>query len=56
MGGSVVSFGFATNVQVLGSNFLGQEQVERVQRERLGSVTEGDLSNATRADELYDRK
>lgn len=56
MDGSVRSFAFATNVQVPGNNFLSQEQANRMQKERLGSITQGDLSDAATADELYDRE
>lgn len=55
MDGSVRSFGFATNVQVPGSNFLSQEQADRMQKEQLGSVTDGDLSDPATQDSLYDR-
>lgn len=56
MDGSVRSFAFATNVQVPGTNFLSQEQAERMKQERLGSITQGDLGDAATADELYDRE
>lgn len=56
MDGSVRSFSFATNVQVPGNNFLSQEQADRMQKERLGSITRGDLSDPATADELYDRE
>lgn len=56
MDGSVRSFGFATNVQVPGSNFLSQQQADRMNAERLGSVTDGDLSDPATADSLYDRE
>lgn len=55
MDGSVRSFGFATNVQVPGNNFLSQQQADRMNAERLGSVTNGDLSDPATADSLYDR-
>ncbi|MEP3478551.1 MAG: DUF1559 domain-containing protein [Fuerstiella sp.] len=56
MDGSVRSFAFATNLQVPGTNFIGVEQAERMQKERLGSITQGDLSDPDTADELYDRE
>lgn len=56
MDGSVRSFGYATNVQVPGTNFLSQEQADRMKKERLGSITDGDLSDPATADSLYDRE
>lgn len=54
--GSVHSFSFATNLQVPGNNLIEQEQADRMQEERLGSITQGDLSDPATADELYDRE
>lgn len=41
---------------VPGSNFLSQAQVDLMQKNRLGFVSDGNLSDPTRQDELYDRR
>ena len=55
MDGSVRSFGFATRVEVPGANFLTQAQADRMNQERLGFVTNGDLNDTATQDALYDR-
>ena len=54
--GSVRSFGRAFKVDVPGANFLSSEQATMMDDNRLGFVTDGDLSNPQTRDSLYDRE
>lgn len=54
--GSVRAFGYATAAEVPGPNFLSQQQVDLMNKNRLGFITDGDLQNAETRDSLYDRE
>jgi prepilin-type N-terminal cleavage/methylation domain-containing protein/prepilin-type processing-associated H-X9-DG protein len=54
MDGSVRSFAYASNVQVPGDNYLSQAQADMMKKKRLGFVSEGNLNDPTKQDELYD--
>ncbi|MCA9060603.1 MAG: DUF1559 domain-containing protein [Planctomycetaceae bacterium] len=53
--GHVETFGYATHVEIPGANFLSQQQVDLMQKHRLGFATRGDLGDSQSRDELYDR-
>jgi len=55
MDGSVRSFGYASRIDVPGSNFINPDQAARMEEERLGYVTEGTLGDPAHQDDLYDR-
>lgn len=55
MDGSVRTFGYASTIEVPGSNFIDPAQAARMAEERLGYVTEGTLDDPLKRDELYDR-
>lgn len=44
------------HVEVPGSNWLSQEQADLMEKHDLGFVSNGNLSDASRRDELYDRE
>jgi prepilin-type N-terminal cleavage/methylation domain-containing protein/prepilin-type processing-associated H-X9-DG protein len=52
--GHVETRGFGTYVEVPGANFLSQEQADRMDEERLGSVIDGDPADPATRDALYD--
>lgn len=54
--GSVRTFGRASSVSVPGPNYLSQQQADRMEAERLGFVTNGDLNDPLTRDSLYDRE
>ena len=54
--GHVESMARGWAVEVPGSNFLSVPQVERMEKERLGFVTAGNLDDPELQDELYDLK
>ncbi len=56
MDGSVRSFGYASRIEVPGTNFIDPAQAARMEEERLGYVTDGTLDDPLRRDELYDRR
>ncbi len=54
--GHVESYSWATAVEVPGDNYLFDEQVELMERKRLGFLSTGNLQNPALRDELYDRE
>jgi prepilin-type N-terminal cleavage/methylation domain-containing protein/prepilin-type processing-associated H-X9-DG protein len=52
--GHVESFSYAVHVDVPGSNFLSPDQVQLIEKKRLGFVSGGNLQDPLRRDELYD--
>ena len=56
MDGSVRTFGYASRIDVPGTNFINPDQAARMEEERLGYVTEGTLEDPNHRDDLYDRQ
>jgi prepilin-type processing-associated H-X9-DG protein len=56
MDGSVRTFGYASRIDVPGTNFINLDQAARMEEERLGYVTEGTLDDPDHRDDLYDRQ
>ena len=54
--GHVESRSYQTHVVVPGENFLSPEQASLMASKRLGFVSEGNLQDPAKADELYDRQ
>lgn len=54
--GHVESFSWATSVEVPGENYLFEEQVQLMEKKRLGFLSRGNLQNPALRDELYDRE
>ncbi|MCA9062608.1 MAG: DUF1559 domain-containing protein [Planctomycetaceae bacterium] len=54
--GHVETFGYATRIEVPGSNFLSRKQADLMEEHRLGFATRGDLGDIQTRDELYDRE
>ncbi|MGC1272337.1 MAG: DUF1559 domain-containing protein [Planctomycetaceae bacterium] len=54
--GHVETRAFDFFVEVPGSNFLSQEQADRMEEERLGSTTDGNLDDPATRDNLFDLK
>lgn len=52
--GHVESVSYATYVEVPGDNYLSNEQVALMEEKRLGFVSEGNLQDPLKRDELYD--
>lgn len=52
--GHVESVSYATYVEVPGDNFLSDEQVKLMEKNRLGFISAGNLQDPLRRDELYD--
>jgi prepilin-type N-terminal cleavage/methylation domain-containing protein/prepilin-type processing-associated H-X9-DG protein len=53
--GHVETMGRSWKVEIPGSNWLLSEQAARMEEERLGYVSGGNLNDPSRQDELYDR-
>lgn len=56
MDGSVRTFGYESQVDVPGPNFIDPDQAARMEEERLGYVSEGTLGDPAHQDDLYDRQ
>lgn len=54
MDGSVRSYSHANHVDVPGNNFLSQQQADLMDKHRLGFVSDGNLHDPLKRDELYD--
>ena len=54
--GHVESRGRQTYIEVPGSNFIQQPQADLMEQHRLGYVSNGNLNDPARRDELYDRE
>ena len=54
MDGSVRSYSYASRIDVPGNNFLSQDQADLMNKKRLGYVSEGNLQDPAKQDELYD--
>lgn len=52
--GHVESFSYAVHVDVPGDNFLSPEQVQLMEKKRLGFISAGNLQDPLKRDELYD--
>ena len=52
--GHVEGVSYATNVEVPGDNFLSDEQVTLMEKNRLGFISAGNLQDPLKRDELYD--
>jgi prepilin-type N-terminal cleavage/methylation domain-containing protein/prepilin-type processing-associated H-X9-DG protein len=52
--GHVESFSYAVQVEVPGDNYLSAEQVQLMEKKRLGFISAGTLQDPARRDELYD--
>ena len=52
--GHVESFSYATEVVVPGDNYLSDEQVALMEKNRLGFISAGNLQDPLKRDELYD--
>ncbi len=52
--GHVESFSYATHVDVPGDNYLSDEQVKLMEKNRVGFISAGNLQDPLKRDELYD--
>lgn len=52
--GHVESLSYAVHLEVPGDNYLSDEQVELMKKKRLGFLSDGNLNDPARRDELYD--
>ncbi len=56
MDGSVQVYGYASRLDVPGPNFIHVDQAARIEEERLGYVSEGQLYDLDHQDDPYDRE